>query len=167
MVAKRILHVNVHIKYISTREREMGGAQQEVTPPPPEIQRGHFTCAVNGVKSQALLDNGSEATIISEDLYSHSKTPINKLEPTQKPVLGANNTPLHVVGKTEVTIQPGGIRARHKVLVCRGLAQQVLIGIDFLTTHKCIISLTLTLSTVRGNPTEWWLDALIKCKGSL
>ena len=48
--------------------------------------------------------------------------------------------PLDVVGETEVTIQLGAIRAKHKVLVCRGLAQQVLIGIDFLTAHKCIIN---------------------------
>ena len=56
-------------------------------------------CAVNGVKSQALLDTGAEATIISEDLYSRSKTHINKLERTQKPVLGASNMPLDAVGK--------------------------------------------------------------------
>ena len=65
----------------------MGGAQQEVTQP--ENPKGAFLpCAVNGVKSQDLLDTGAEATIISEDLYSRSKTHINKLEPTQKPVLG-------------------------------------------------------------------------------
>ena len=116
----------------------MGGAQQEVTPP--ENPKGAFlSCVVNGVKSRALLDMGAEATIISEDLYSRSKTPINKLQPTQKPVLGANNVPLDVVGETEVTIQLGGIRAPHKVLVFRGLAPQVLIGIDFLTTHKCTV----------------------------
>ena len=40
--------------------------------------------------------------------------------------------PLDVVGETEVTIQLGAIMAKHKLLVCRGLAQQVLIGIDFL-----------------------------------
>ena len=51
----------------------MGGAQQEVTPP--ENPKGAFLpCAVNGVKSQALLDTGAEATIISDDLYSRSKT---------------------------------------------------------------------------------------------
>lgn len=42
---------------------------------------------------------------------------MNKLEATQKPVLGANNMTLDVVEKTEVTIQLGGIRARHKVLM--------------------------------------------------
>ena len=57
--------------------------------------------------------------------------------------------PLKVVGETGVTIQLGRISVQDKV--CCGLLQQVLIGIDFLTVHKCII-LTLTLSTVRGGP---------------
>ena len=48
--------------------------------------------------------------------------------------------PFDVVGETEVTMQLGAIRPKHKVLVCRGLAQQVLIDVDFLTTHKCIIN---------------------------
>ena len=108
----------------------------------------------NGVKSQALLDTVAEATIISEDLYSRSKTHLNKLEPTQKPVLGANNMPLDVVGKTEVTIQLGGIRAQHKVLVCRGLVQQVLIGIDFLTAHKCIINFDTNTVYSKGEPNK-------------
>ena len=126
----------------------MGGAQQEVTPP--ENPKGAFLpCAVNGVKSQALLDTGAEATIISR-----SKTHLNKLELTQNPVLGANNMPLDVVGKTEVTIQLGGIRAQHKVLVCRGLVQQVLIGIDFLTAHKCIINFDTNTVYSKGEPNK-------------
>ena len=58
--------------------------------------------------------------------------------------------PLKVLGETGVTIQLGGVRAQDKLLVRCGLLQQVLIGIDFLTVHKCILILTLTLSTVRG-----------------
>ena len=58
--------------------------------------------------------------------------------------------PLKVVGETGVTIQLGGVRTQDKVLVRCGLLQQVLIGIDFLTVHKCILILTLTMSTVRG-----------------
>ena len=99
-----------------------------------------MTCAVNGVKSPALLNMGAEATIITEDLYSRSETHINQREPTQKSALGANNMPLDVVGKTEATIQLEEIRAQHKVLVCRGLVQQVLIGIDFLTATNTVYS---------------------------
>ena len=62
--------------------------------------------------------------------------------------------PLDVVGKTEVTIQLGGIRAQHKVLVCRGLVQQVLIVIDFLTAHKCIINFDTNTVYSKGEPNK-------------
>ena len=80
--------------------------------------------------------------------------------------------PLKVVGETGVTIQLGGIRAQDKVLVCCGLLQQVLIGIDFLTVHKCILILTLTLSTVRGEPRKMVFGDLdrvytVHCYGTL
>ena len=105
---------------------------------------------VNGIKSQALFNTGAEALIIRDDLYYQANTCVSKLEPRQKPVLGAKNMPPNVVGETGVTTQLGRIRAQDKVLVCCGLLQQVLIGIDVLTAHKCILILTLTLSTVRG-----------------
>ena len=67
---------------------------------PENPKKAFLPCDVNGVKSQALLDTGAEAIIISEDLYSRSKTHINKLESTLKPVLGASNMPLEVAGET-------------------------------------------------------------------
>lgn len=86
-----------------------GGTQPEVTPP--ENSKGaYMSCDVNGVKSQALLDTGAEATIISEDLYYYAETHTSKLESSQKPVLGANDMPLYVFGATEMTLQLGGIK---------------------------------------------------------
>ena len=108
---------------------------------PPDKSKGAFMpCRVNGVLSYALLDTGAEATIISDDIYHRINMNASKLEPPRKPVFGANNLPLDVVGETELTLELGSIKAQHKVLVCRGLPQQVLIGIDFLMTHKCIIN---------------------------
>ena len=41
----------------------------------PENPKGTFLpCDVNGFKPQALLETDAEATTISEDLYSRSKT---------------------------------------------------------------------------------------------
>ena len=108
MVAQLILFVTVHIKYIPIRETGDGLGRAE-SDPARESKGAIFT--------QALLDTAAEATIISEDLYSHYKAPMNKLEAKQKPVLGANKMTLDVVGKTEAIIQLGGISARHKVLV--------------------------------------------------
>ena len=66
---------------------------------PPDKSKGAFMpCRVNGVLSYALLDTGAEATIISDDIYHRINTNTSKLEPPRKPVFGANNLPLDVVG---------------------------------------------------------------------
>ena len=66
---------------------------------PPDKSKGAFIpCRVNGLLSYALLDTGAEATIISDDIYYRITTNTSKLEPPRKPVFGANNLPLDVVG---------------------------------------------------------------------
>ena len=141
--------MTTHIKSVPTSEtgdgRGAGGSDPAQHP-----KKAFLACEVNGIKSQALFNTGAEALIIRDDLYYQANTCVSKLEPRQKPVLGAKNMPPNVVGETGVTTQLGRIRAQDKVLVCCGLLQQVLIGIDVLTAHKCILILTLTLSTVRG-----------------
>ena len=82
-------------------------------------------CCVNGVLSYALLDTGAEATIISNDIYHCINTYTSKLEPPLRPVFGANNLPLDVVGETELTLELGSIKVQHKVLVSHGLPQHV------------------------------------------
>ena len=115
----------------------MGRAQLEVTPPESPKR---VICLVKSMVS-SLKPYWTQA----QKQQTIRLICVSKLEPTQKPVLGANNMPLNVVRQTGVTIQLGGIRDRHKVLVCRGLPQQVLIGINFLTAYKCN-GLTLTLT---------------------
>ena len=141
--------MTTHIKSVPTSEtgdgRGAGGSDPAQHP-----KKAFLPCEVNGIKSQALFNTGAEALIIRDDLYYQANTCVSKLEPRQKPVFGAKNMPPNVVGETGVTTQLGRIRAQDTVLVCCGLLQQVLIGIDVLTAHKCILILTLTLSTVRG-----------------
>ena len=108
-------------------------------------------CRVNGVLSHALLDTGAEATIISDDMYRCINTYTSQLEPPRKPFLGANNLPLDV-GEKVLTIKLVGIKAQHRVLVCRGLPQQVLIGIDFRMAHKCIINFDNNTVYSKGGP---------------
>ena len=69
-------------------------------------------------------------------VYNYVKSSLCKLQPQHKPVLGANNMPLDVLGEEEITLQLGGITAQHRVFVCRGLAQEILVGIDFLRTQQ-------------------------------
>ena len=107
---------------------------------PPGAPRGAFlNCKVNGFECHALLDTWVEATIISEVVYSRVKGSLCKLQPQHKPVLGANNMPLDVLGEVGITLQLGGVTAQHRVLVCRDLTQEILVGIDFvrLPTNVC------------------------------
>ena len=68
-----------------------------------------------------------------------------------KPGLGANNMPLDVLGEVEITLQLGGVTAQHRVFVCRSLTQEILVGIDFLRTHKCVLNFdTGTVCTKEG-----------------
>ena len=130
---------------------------------PPDKSKGAFMpCRANGVPSLASLDPGAEATIISDDIYHCINTNANKLELPRKPVLGANNLPLDVVGEIELTLELGSIKAQHKVLVCRGLPQQVLIGIDFLMTHKCIINFDNNTVCSKGDPNRMVFGPLDK-----
>ena len=119
---------------------------------PPGTPQGAFlNCKVNGFECHALLDTGAEATIISEVVYNHAKSSLCKLQSQHKPVLGANNMPLDVLGEVEITLQLGGVTAQHRVFVCRGLAQEILVDIDFLRTHKCVLNFdTGTVYTKEG-----------------
>ena len=119
---------------------------------PPGTPQGAFlNCKVNGFECHALLDTGAEATIISEVVFNHVKSSLCKLHSQHKPVLGANNMPLDVLGEVEITLQLGGVTAQHRVFVCRGLAQEILVGIDFLRTHKCVLNFdTGTVYTKEG-----------------
>ena len=119
---------------------------------PPGTSQGAFlNCKVNGFECHALLDTGAEATIISEVVFNHVKSSLCKLQPQHKPVLGANNMPLDVLGEVEITLQFGGVTAQHRVFVCRGLIQEILVGIDFLRAHRCVLNFdTGTVYTKNG-----------------
>ena len=63
-----MLFVTAHIKCVLTRET--GDGRGTVGSDPTwKSKEGNLPCEVDGIKSQALLDTGAEATIITEDLY--------------------------------------------------------------------------------------------------
>ena len=128
----------------------MGGAHLEMTPP--GSSEGVFvSCLLNGVQCQALIDSGAQAKVVSESLFNHIRSSTTFVQPQQKHVLGANNLPLDGTGEADVVIQLGGVTAQHRVYICRGLAQELLIGIDFFKAHKCVLNFeSATISTNKG-----------------
>ncbi len=110
----------------------------------------------------SLLDTGAQATIISDILYYRVRSCAEKLLPQQKSFLGANNMPLDILGSVKVTIKLGGIVAQHMVFVCGVLAQEVLVGKNFLRTHKCVLNFdTETVNTKEG-PSKMVFGHLVK-----
>ena len=77
-------------------------------------------------------------TVISESLFKSIAS--LSLEAQNKTIIGAINLPLNIMGETVVTIQLGGTRTPHKVYVCRDLAQDILVGVDFFKAHRCVLN---------------------------
>ena len=88
-------------------------------------------------------------TVISESLFNSIAS--LSLEAQNKTILRANNLPLNIMGETVVAIQLRGTRTLHKVYVCRDLAQDILVGVDFFKAHRCVLNFeSETLSTGLG-----------------
>ncbi|KAL9967422.1 hypothetical protein ACROYT_G025641 [Oculina patagonica] len=134
-------------------ELAKGGAQPDVTPPGPS-QGAFLDYEVNGFRCRALLDTGAQAKIISDILYHRVRSCTEKLLPQQKPVLGANNMSLDILGSVKVTLQLGGIEVQDMVFVCGGLAPAVLVGIDFLRTHKCVLNFDTETNDTKEGPSK-------------
>ena len=117
-----ILFVAAQIKSVPTREtgdgRGAGGSNPAQNP-----KKGIFALWSQWYQVSGLIEHRPRSNNYQRGLILSC---ISKLEPTQKPVLGAKNMPLKVVGETGVTIQLGGLRTKDKVLVRCGLLQQVL-----------------------------------------
>ena len=53
--------------------------------------------------------------------------------------MAANGQNLNLLGKADVSIHVGGVKAYHGVLVATGLTQRCLLGADFLQRHGCVV----------------------------
>ena len=65
-----------------------------------------------------------------------------KQQPTDKAktcAVGANGTPLDVVGQTTVILQLGDFKVDHQFIVANNLTVNCLLGADFLKMHSAIL----------------------------
>ena len=63
--------------------------------------------------------------------------------------VGANGTPLDVVGQTTVTLQLGNFKVDHQFIVVRNLTVDCLLGADFLPQHSSILDCHINTLSVR------------------
>ena len=72
-----------------------------------------------------------------------------KTRPATQRIVGANNSPLVVRTVADIQIELAGVVACHEVQVCDDLAQDMLIGMDFLQPHQFLIN--LAKGTIEAN----------------
>ena len=82
--------------------------------------------SVEGQSTSMLVDTGSAVTLIRDDLWREATRGRDcDLEEPPYPVMAANGQNLNLLGKADVFIHVGGVKAYHGVLVATGLTQKV------------------------------------------
>ena len=96
---------------------------------------------VGGQPISMLVDTGSAACLIREDIWRRTAKGQVALRPHTQAVVAANGGEMDLLGVTDMELQVGTIVANHPVLVARNLTQSCLLGADFLKKYGCIIDL--------------------------
>lgn len=93
-------------------------------------------------KTKALVDTGSQITLVSQSFFQKSEYANSKLSrPDYDVIKGVSNNTLPILGKLSLPIE-----MNHKILwtsvhVVRGLNQSLIIGMDFMEKHNVSIHL--------------------------
>ena len=82
-----------------------------------------------------LIDSGVAMSVVHYNLVRH----LNFMDTTSCAV-GANGSPLDVVGQTTVTITLGSYTVDHNFIVVRNLTVDCLLGADFMKLHAAILN---------------------------
>lgn len=122
---------------------------------------------IEGNHVEMLVDTGSVFTIISENLWNALYFKPNRgdrymcaaggstnvpgrptLVKEHHKVVSANGEPIEILGRTQLNISVGNQVIKQSVLVAKDLAQECILGVDFMGTHGLIIDFsTMTLKT--------------------
>src|SRR6188768_2684377 len=81
----------------------------------------------------ALLDTGASVSVVSEQLIKHLDIPIKPIRKSESKLLTtADGKPINVLGKVLLSIKIRGLTIPFEFLVTRNLAENIILGIDFL-----------------------------------
>ena len=87
----------------------------------------------------ALVDSGSEATLMSDRLW---KSTVKKDKGQCPPLVGVDGTELDVLGQGEEEIQIGKNQlVRHRYYVVKNMPYDIILGTDFLERNKAVVDL--------------------------
>lgn len=117
-----------------------------------------------------LIDSGASISLVSRHiLNTHQLGSISSLELPL--ALGANGSPLSVMGKVELPIRLGSFHSKHVFVVVEKLVVDCILGADFLFNHGAILDCahqTLQLCKRGRAPSHIVLSgAVFKPKGGI
>ena len=93
---------------------------------------------INGHKCHALLDSGSQVTIVAwRDFLKMNPRP--RLTPIDHQLRTADGTPLHVRGEALLTFSLGSKVISRSAVIVEGLGNQAILGHDFLEEEGVVI----------------------------
>ena len=98
---------------------------------------------VNEVPTSCLVDTGAVSTILSKSLWDKLEGGRKQLIPAnlQHNLVGAQGTPLIVLGAGKVELQLGGQVYPADVIVAETLTTDLILGRDFFKQHQCSVEL--------------------------
>jgi len=106
-----------------------------------------------GYYVEALVDSGSEATLMSDRLWMRERE--KKLEGSPS-LVGVDGSELEVVGRCEEEIQLGKTQViRHQYYVVKSMPYDIILGTDFLEKNKAIVDLGQREVTINGEIIEY------------
>ena len=105
---------------------------------------------VGGMETSLLIDTGATISLLSRVLFEALlKDQSYELKGVSEPILSVNETPLDVLGQTEVGITIGESRLQQAVVIANIHVDGIL-GMDFLKECNCIIDLQRDTLSVSG-----------------
>ena len=105
---------------------------------------------VNGVSASILVDTGAVTTVLSKAMWDHAKEPGAQLQSiTDWRLVGVQGAPLRLHGSTYVQLELPPEAFQINVIVAETPTADVILGRDFLRSHRCIIEMGSTIDVLR------------------
>ena len=93
-----------------------------------------FEATIHGVFGAALYDTGAMVSVMSRGFYETIGGP--KLSTFNRRLVGANGSPLMTYGVCSVDVALGEAVIRQSFVVCEDIAQDLILGMDMIFTHR-------------------------------
>ena len=125
---------------------------------------------INHVCASCLVDTGAAVSLISEGPWERIKEAGEQLSQTEfgHKLVGVQGAPLQLCGSTRVRLEIDGLQKVYlvDVLVAKAIANDAILGLDFVQENQCQVRLDCKCSTplhCRENCSEFGTQTKGKC----